>query len=327
MEGRRTNRVLIIGARGVLGALTVRAFNAAGWEVRSGVRQPAAKQIAVDLDRPDSIAAAVDERELVVNTVPHPGLLAERLVLERGGALINISALPAAAGRSLRAVAAGARGAVLMNAGLAPGVTAIVAAELLRIHPDAEELEIVFTLSSTTPRGPASVDFIHRGLTAISRHRTVLVTLPKPFGPRRCLGFGEGDAGWLGGVAEGRIVRLYICIAEPDAHERMLDVNRAGAMTELPRSVFGARALPIGGAPSNEPVAHWIAANRGERRLGARTVECRGDYLHAARSAVVFADALLGQAAHGGCFDPEEICTLSGVEAGLREAGITIVRH
>lgn len=327
MEGRRTNRVLIIGARGVLGALTARAFDAAGWKVRSGARQPAAGQIEVDLDRPDSIAAAVHEQELVVNTVPHRGLLAERLVLERGGALINISALPAAAGRSLRAVAGGARGTVLMNAGLAPGVTTIVAADLLHARPDAEELEIVFTLSSTTPRGPASVDFVHRGLTAVARHRTVLIPLPRPFGQRRCLGFGEGDAGWVGGIAEGRIVRLYICIAEPDAHERLLELNSAGAMTKLPRSVIGSRELPIDGAASNEPVAHWIAANRGERRLAARTVECRGDFLHAARSAVVFADALLTQELHGGCFDPEEICTLTGIEAKLRHAGIRIVPH
>jgi hypothetical protein len=309
----------------VLGALTTRAFSVAGWEVRGGARQPGPGQIEVDLDRPDSIAAAVHEEELVVNTVPHPGLLAERLVLERGGALINISALPASAGRSLRAIAGSARGTVLMNAGLAPGVTTIVAADLLHLHPDAEELEIVFTLSSTTPRGPASADVVHRGLTAVARHRTVLIPLPGPFGQRCCLGFGEGEAGWLGGIAEGRVVRLYICIAERAAHQRMLQLNSAGAMTKLPRSLIAPRDLPIDGAASNEPVAHWIAAKRGGRRLGVRTVECRGDFQHAARSAVVFAGALLTQERRGGCYDPEEICTLTGVESQLRAAGITIV--
>jgi saccharopine dehydrogenase-like NADP-dependent oxidoreductase len=47
-----------------------------------------------------------------------------------------------------------------MNAGLAPGVTNLVAAERLRAHPEADDLEIVFTLSSATARGPASVDVI-----------------------------------------------------------------------------------------------------------------------------------------------------------------------
>jgi hypothetical protein len=327
MEGRRSNRVLILGARGVFGALTVSTFQAAGWTVRSGARRPKPGQIHVDLDRSDSIAAAFDEHELVVNTVPHLGLLAERFVLDHGGLLINTSALPASAGRALRAVAGGARGTVVMNAGLAPGVTTIVAADLLRLHPDAEELELGFTLSSTTPRGPASAAFVRRGLTAIARHRTVLVPLPEPFGERRCVGFGEGDAGWLGGVAEGRVVRMYICITEPAAHQRLLELNAAGATAELPRWLIGSRRTSTDLAASSEPVAHWVAAYRGERRLAARTVQCRGDLLHAARSTVVIADALLRQETRGGCFDPEEISTLDDLESQLRAAGIVVVPY
>jgi len=327
MEVRGTNRALVIGAQGVLGALTVRAFEAAGWVVRSGARRPRPGQIEIDLGRPDSIAAAVDEQELVVNTVPHPDLLAERYVLEHGGALINLADLPAAAARSLRAVAAGARGTVVMNAGLAPGVTTIVAADVLSRHPTASELEIVFTLSLTAPRGPASADFIHRGLTAVSRHRTALVRLPVPFGERRCLGFGEGDAGWLGGIAEGRIVRQYVCIAEPAMHERLLELNSAGAMTNLPSSMIERRKPRADGTAGSEPVAHWVAAIRAGRRLAARTVECVGGSVSAARSTVVFADALRTEPPPSGCFGPEEIWTLSGVEAKLQPAGISVVSH
>jgi hypothetical protein len=302
----------------------VRTFALGGWDVRPAARRPRAGQTEIDLDHPESVASACDGHELVVNTVPHPDLLAERHVLDRGGTLINISAMPAAAGRALRGVAAGARGTVLMNAGLAPGVTAVVATDLLRLHPDAEELELVFTLSSQIPRGPASANFIHRGLTAVARHRTTRVSLPRPFGERDCVGFGEGDAGWLGGVAEGRIVRQYICLNEPAAHERLLELNRAGGMTALPRFLIGPRRPPAGDVASNEPVAHWIAAIRGGRLLGARTVECRGDFLHAAKSAVVFADAL-GRQRPGGCFDPDEICRLADIEPALRNAGLAIV--
>jgi hypothetical protein len=327
MEVEGTNRALVIGAQGVLGALTVLAFEAAGWAVRSGARRPRPGQIEIDLDRPDSIAAAADEHELVINAVPHPDLLVERHVLEHGGAIINVSDLPAAAGRSLRAVAGGARGTVVMNAGLAPGVTTIVAADLLSRHPAASELEIVFTLSVAVPTGPASADFIHRGLTALGRHRTALVPLPRPFGERRCLGFGERDAGWLGGVAEGRIVRQYVCIAEPAVHERLLELNGAGAMTSLPRSLIGARKQGVNGTPGGEPVAHWIAAVRDGRRLGVGTVQCVGGSRCAARSTVVFADALRAGPPSSGCFDPEEIWTLTGVEGQLRAAGITVVSH
>jgi hypothetical protein len=324
MDGRRTNRVFVIGAQGVVGALTARAFATAGWTMRSGARRPLSGQSEIDLDSAESIAAAVTEEELVVNTVPHPDLLVERHVLEHGGTLINVSALPASAGRSLRAVSGAARGTVLMNAGLAPGVTTIVAADLLRRNPDAGELEIVFTLSATAPRGPASAEFINRGITTVARHRTALVPLPHPFGERRCLGFREGDAGWLGGIAEGRVVRQYICITEEPIHERLLEFNATAALNKLPRELIGARSPSADGTPSDEPVAHWIAAFREGRRLNARTVECRGDFLHAARSTVVFAEALLSHRQRAGCFDPEEVCTLSAVQAKLRAAGITI---
>ena len=121
MERRRTNRVLIIDAQGMMGKLTADAFAAAGWSVRKGARRPGPGQIEIDLDSAQSIAAAVTDDELVVNAVPHPELLAERHVLEHGDTLINVSALPASAGRSLRAVSGAAQGTVLMNAGLAPG--------------------------------------------------------------------------------------------------------------------------------------------------------------------------------------------------------------
>src|SRR5579862_2782300 len=161
MERRRTNRVLIIDAQGMMGKLTADAFAAAGWSVRKGARRPGPGQVEIDLDSAQSIAAAVTDDELVVNAVPHPELLAERHVLEHGGTLINVSALPASAGRSLRAVSGAAQGTVLMNAGLAPGVTTIVAADLLRRNPDAGELEIVFTLSVTAPHRAASAEFIN----------------------------------------------------------------------------------------------------------------------------------------------------------------------
>jgi hypothetical protein len=322
---RHTDQVLIIGARGVLGALAARAFRASGWKVRCAARQPQEDEILADLDRPATVVAARREGELVVNAVPHPGLPAERAVLERGGVLINIAALPAAAGRSLRAVAAGARGTVLMNAGLAPGITNLVAAELLRTRPDAEELEIVFTLSTATPRGPAGVDLIHEALTRAARHRTVTIPLPEPFGVRRCVGFREGDAGWLGGVAEGRVVRSYLCIAEAAVHDQMLALNAAGTNAETTRSQFRPRPAEGTDAGGDAPVAHWIAARRGERRLSARTVECREPFLHAAQCATLFAEMLLSRERPGGCVDPEEICTLAEIERDLRAAGVSIV--
>lgn len=161
----------------------------------------------------------------------------------------------------------------------------------------------------------------------MNRHRTAIVPLPLPFGERRCLGFGENDAGWLGGIAEGRVVRQYICIAEPAIHEQLLELNRIGAMDEVPRSLTAVPKRPLDSNSSDEPVAHWVAAIHAGRRLCARTVQCRGDFPHAAGCTVAFADALLTRERRGGCFDPEEIFTLSGLEARLRAQGISLLTH
>ena len=95
----------------------------------------------------------------------------------------------------------------------------------------------------------------------------------------------------------------------------------------MPRSLIESRKQNGERTTRNEAVAHWVAAIRTGRRLGARTVECLGGSLSAARSTVVFADSLRTEPPASGCFNPEEIWTLSGLEAKLRAAGISVVSH
>ena len=111
-------RVLVIGAQGVLGSLLSGAFAQAGWSVLRGGRRPdeGADFRHVDLDEPETVARAGSEVDVIVTAVPDLGLTAERMVLDRGGLLINVSALPARAGRELRARTSRARGTVVMNA-------------------------------------------------------------------------------------------------------------------------------------------------------------------------------------------------------------------
>jgi hypothetical protein len=74
----------------------------------------------------------------------------------------------------------GAVGTVVVGAGIAPGLTNLVAADLLATHPDADEVEIVFTLSIAGTSGPHGARFVHRHLTAMPRHETIEVPLPPP---------------------------------------------------------------------------------------------------------------------------------------------------
>jgi hypothetical protein len=56
----------------------------------------------VDLDRPGTLFEALDGIDVVVNPVPEERLAAERVVLEAGPALVNLSTSLASAGWALR---------------------------------------------------------------------------------------------------------------------------------------------------------------------------------------------------------------------------------
>lgn len=325
---QHSGRALVIGAQGMLGSITAATFERAGWEVRRGGRRPGndVDLVHVDLEEPETIAAALTGADVVINTVPDLELTTERMVLERGGVLLNVSAMPAAAARQLRNETGPQCGTVVMNAGIAPGITNLIAADLLGQHPEADEVELVFTVSTRSSIGPAGREFAHRGLTAVSRHRTTEVTLPQPFGRRRCLGFAEPERGWLGAFADGRAVNSYVCIAEPVRHAALLAINRTGLIGKLP-AARPSRPTPDPDPDrsSTEPIAHWVCVRARGRRLDARTLRCNGDYRAAAASTVLFADALL-HTEHGtrraGVLDPDEAVTLAQLAPGLEQAGI-----
>ena len=169
----------------------------------------------------------IDEADVIVSTVPDEQLVAERMVLDRGGLLINVSAIAASAAARLSREPGPPRGTVLMNAGIAPGLTNLLAADLLARHPEADEVELVFTISVKASAGPAGGDT--DWLTATKRHRTTVVDLPEPFGRRRCLGIAEQHNGWLGTIAAGKTVRTYLCVTERRMQRALLTVNAAGS--------------------------------------------------------------------------------------------------
>jgi NAD(P)-dependent dehydrogenase (short-subunit alcohol dehydrogenase family) len=327
------HRVLIVGSQGVLGSLLADVFSAAGWDVVRGGRRPDERPDFrhVDLDAPATVAAAIADTEIVINAVPDHNLTAERMVLDHGGILINVSAMSVEPGRRLRRETSKAHGTVVMGAGIAPGLTNLIAADLLSAHPEADEVELAFTVSTKSTSGPAGGDFAHRNLCTVGRHRTAVIPLPEPFGVRRCIGFAESDAGWLGTVAAAREVSPYVCLAERSTHRLMLAMNKAGLLSRLPRAAFGSRVTSSNRREpaSQETVVHWIAVHKVGERIAARTLECRGDYRSAARCTAVFAHALLDDtgAVHPGVFDPEDVLCLEHIAPALRDRGITVVDH
>jgi hypothetical protein len=320
---------LVIGARGVLGGLIADALADAGWSVRRGVRTTPERpdEVLLDLDRPDTLAPALGGANVVVTTVPHPDLVAERHVLEHGGTLLSVVALTTAETRPLIALAPHARGTVVPNAGIMPGLTNLAAAELLRAHPDADGVELVLTASTSGTHGRAGGEFAYDNLRMRRRHSTAAIPLPAPFGRRTCIEFAEGCDGWLGALADGREVHSHLLLVQRLQQLGLLAANAAGACRLLPRAQFaGERRAGERGA-SRDAVAEWVAVTRGGRRLAATTVECKGDYRGTASASVAFAEAAHGRELPPGCHEPQELFTLEQLAPRLAQDGVRVVEQ
>jgi NAD(P)-dependent dehydrogenase (short-subunit alcohol dehydrogenase family) len=326
MESRA---VLVIGARGVLGMALLRAFEDAGWRVVQGTRRGDGGRAAriVDLDRPETVATAIAGIDLVVDAVPHAGLVPERAVLREGGILIDVSARPAAADESLRQENDGAGGTVVLNAGRTPGLSNLVVADLLAAHPEADEIEIVFSFSASGISGRAGGEFVHGHLTSDRQHRTAVIPFPAPVGPTRCLGFAESEDGWLGGLADHRVVATYARFSPAVLHRFLLGANAVRLMKVLPLAAFVPHRKDPGGELSTEPVTEWIAVRRNGRHLAARTITGAGNYRVTAAATLVLAEALTRRdPVPPGCFEPQELFRLAELEADLRQAGLVVTR-
>jgi hypothetical protein len=325
--------VLVIGAQGVLGSNLVGTLEERGWEVLRGARRPDAHGAhrAVDLDRPDTVASAIAEVDLSINVVPHPELTAERLALRDGGVLVDISARPAAMGRRLREEKEAARGVVLLNAGRTPGVSNLLAADLLAAYPDADMVEIAFSFSASGVSGTAGGVALHRLLSSRRAHRTAVLPFPPPTGTRRCLQFAQAEEGWLGELADGRAVATYARFAPRAVNRAVLSLNALHLMSVLPRALFVRGKHPAPANATHEPVTEWVAVLRHGTRLAAATIEGEGGYRITATATAVFASALLDAVAKDpeltGCFDPQELFTLQQLGPHLRKAGINILHH
>ncbi|MBV9006458.1 MAG: hypothetical protein JO181_17470 [Solirubrobacterales bacterium] len=323
-------RVLVIGADGALGSLTASAFERAGWEVLRGSRLPSRCRDwrRIDLDLPATVTPSLAEADVIVDTVPHPGVVAEQSIIDRGGLILNSAAPPTAWTQRLYTSRISPAGTVVLGAGIAPGLTNLVAAGLLAAHPDADEVELVFTLSAGATSGRAGHEFVHRNLTRRAEHETMAIPLPPPFGTRECLSFAESERGWIGDLAGARRVRCYVCFAEVEVHDALLARNRLGTISALDQAAFVRGASVSGSGVSSEPVAHWVCVRRDGVRLAAETLRCAGEYRGAAHATVALAQALQDARARAplptGVFGPEDLVALADLKPYLTNAGIRV---
>jgi hypothetical protein len=327
VKARPGQVVCVVGAQGALGTTAVAQFGSAGWKVHPTGRRPEGREgyRQLDLDQSETVAPAFRGVDLVINTVPHPAWAAERAILKQGGVLVNCSHAPGRAAAAIAAEAGELKGTVLLNAGLVPGVTNLVAAELLEEYPRADCLEVAFTVLSAATAGRAGGEFVHRGLTSQRHHRVVELPMPRPFGRLSFIEVAEGEDGGFGGVAGKREVTTYLGFGERPLRLALRAMNALRLISFLPRATF---TLDRGGAAeaSREPTAVWVGARRGTKRLGASLLECEGDYRTTAAAARVFGEALLDGRGRPGCFNPEDLFTLSDLLPAFDDVGLRVTR-
>jgi NAD(P)-dependent dehydrogenase (short-subunit alcohol dehydrogenase family) len=316
--------VLVIGAQGGAGAATARAFEQAGWRVRRAGRRPEPGVERLDLD--DGEADAMREpASVVVNCVPHDGLVPERAVLEGGGVLIRIPEAPAGLKARLRDDVP-QRGLVVLNAGIFPGVASLAAVDLLTANPEAETVVMALTLSASGTSGRGGGATLHRWISTRRRHAVDVVPFPVPFGARRCFRFAEDDDGCIGEHVGQREVRTAACFVERGLNGAFLALNRAGLLSRIPRVALTAKPADTDRL-SREPFAVWVGALKAGTVLGATTITGEGDYRCTGASTVVLAERLMaGAGSQPGCRDAAALFALDDLLAPLRAAGVDVRR-
>lgn len=281
--------ILVIGAQGVLGGLTAEICRNEGWNVLRGGRraEDAPDFRLVDLDRPQTIAAACADADFVINAVEDPQCRAERHVLECGGTILNMATIQLPDRERLRAAVAAPQGRVIFGAGYS-GLTAIAAKDLLARHPEADTFDSAYTMSLKSMSGRSGALFGHRLITGGSRRPTRKFDFGMPLGRRACLEVDGRDEGFFdSSVLGGRSARLYFTLVEKSVFRLFLGLDRIGLLAHLPTAWIRPqppKSISIEAA-TTEPMMTWLGASRQGRVLGERTLSTRGDYLTTARIA------------------------------------------
>ncbi len=323
--------MVVFGAQGALGRLCVPALRDAGFEViRTGRRpEPGADFRLVDLGDAGAVADLCAEADLIVSTVRHPGLAAERYALREGRTLLSIAAFWPAERAELIALEAEPKGQVILDAGLAPGVSSLVLKELLAEHPEADGVESTGTLSIFEPAGRGTAEDTMIAWQGARRLPTRVIDFPPPVGGRRCLRFVSDDAiaVLFGSLAEGRSARAYGCFVERPASAYFLALNSLGLLTRLPEGFFTAGYKWRRGRTTAKAQTHIAAVWQGNRRVAAKSITGSGNYKMSATAIAAFCEVLASRAPGGGgrgVIGVEDAFELAELTAAFSRGGIQI---
>jgi hypothetical protein len=320
-------RVLVLGAQGVLGAAVARALHDEGWDVlRAGRRLEDSPDFRlVDLDRAQTVAAAASEADIIISCVLHPDFPAERLVLRDGGTLLAAASLTRVQHASLANEHPSARGLVV-QVGLAPGVTDVVVSQMLAEAPEADRIDVASTHSIFQSAGRNSLEFFWPFLTGQAHRPTRTISFPNPFGELQCVEVSSGEEGWLAEVSGDRSAHVWLCVPEPAFRAGLLALNALHLLRMLPRPPGLPSVGRRRGELSSEPKCFAIAVSGDGRPIIVRTIEGLGDYRMTVAGTAALTESVVALQRRDpslrGVWWASELFTFAELRPGLEARGI-----
>ena len=332
----RQPTVLVVGASGALGRAVCGVLTGRGWNVIRGMRTPDGGEhtVHLDVENHQSVADAMSMVDITINTVPLT-YTAEKIALETGAKLLSLAITGTAAQRTLKNQYRDAPGTVVLNGGLAPGVTNLVVDELISYDVKWQgDITIAVPLPWNGYRGAEGIRLVHSYFTTSGRHGaysglhdTVMISFPDPIGDTECIGWAERDDGWVQRLAVGRMVRAYCYIDNPRLNSLIVRLNKWDILRRLPLQPF-LKFQPSCATPTEEPVSIWVSLKTPDFQR-SKIISGNGWYLSSARASAVMAESLLedDRLTARGCLDSNEAFTLTDLQDSLEKCGVSVTDY
>jgi hypothetical protein len=320
---------LVIGAQGVLGSFVVHELRRAGWDVlRAGRRPDDAKDFRfIDLDDPRTWRPTVDEAQFIISTVPHNELPLERYVLDKGGILLSPATVSRLTLQKLDSYQRAAKGVVIPHAGLTPGLSNLLAVDLLKRVPQASDIAIGLTFKGLGASGEEGRKWVFSLFAKADRSAARQLHFPSPLNARWCLSTNLAAEGWLSDANQPPVQRLEFCMIEKALHALLKGLRSVHLMTPASR-VMAPDHRHRTPQPTDEQVYQWATIRASDGREHGWLISARGDYRSTAIAVRLFAESAMRLDAESrlprGLVRLQDMFTLDEAKAQFSGSGISV---
>jgi hypothetical protein len=323
-------KAVVIGAQGTLGAFVANELKVRGWDVlRTGRRPESARDFRrIDLSDRGTWGNTFSEAQLIISTVPHEKLLLEQHVIEAGGLLLSPATVPRVALEALEASQHNAQGVVIPHAGLTPGLSNLLAADLLEANPDAVELAVGLTFKALGASGQAGRKWVFRLFAEGGVLPVHGVRLPAPLGSRLCVSADLSVEGWFSSKVGPSVQRLEFCIVERSIDALLRGLSSLHLTTLFSRVAESAYLRKIQ-TPTDEQIYQWVWVRQPSGAPKGWLISATGDYRSTAIAVRIFAEAACRLHADSrlprGLVRLQEVLKMNDVRTEFAASGISIL--